>query len=252
MTTAKTQKSPPFFPLPDPPEIPDEKMTAARHLSLTGNAHHLAQHLGSPETTVIDAEHYITSVPPAELADMTGVPYPDLLVALNADPAACRARNGYVISEQGKPPDFVLEVASASTGRRDAVDKRITYAALDIPEYWRFDETGQFHGTRLAGDRLVGGQYEPIQVDELPDGSLQGHSAVLNVDVRWVDGHLVWYDPTSGEPVATFESMRQAFARESEALTQERAALNQEREARIQAETRVRELEDQVRQLRGE
>ena len=245
MTTAKTQKSPPFFPLPDPPEIPDEKMTAARHLSLTGNAHHLAQHLGSPETTVIDAEHYITSVPPAELADMTGVPYPDLLVALNADPAACRARNGYVISEQGKPPDFVLEVASASTGRRDAVDKRITYAALDIPEYWRFDETGQFHGTRLAGDRLVGGQYEPIQVDELPDGSLQGHSAVLNVDVRWVDGHLVWYDPTSGEPVATFESLRQAFAQESEAL-------NQEREARIQAETRVRELEDQIRLLRGE
>ena len=245
MTTAKTQKSPPFFPLPDPPEIPDEKMTAARHLSLTGNAHHLAQHLGSPETTVIDAEHYITSVPPAELADMTGVPYPDLLVALNADPAACRARNGYVISEQGKPPDFVLEVASASTGRRDAVDKRITYAALDIPEYWRFDETGQFHGTRLAGDRLVGGQYEPIQIDELPDGSLQGHSAVLNVDVRWVDGHLVWYDPTSGEPVATFESLRQAFAQESEAL-------NQEREARIQAETRVRELEDQIRLLRGE
>ena len=245
MTTAKTQKSPPFFPLPDPPEIPDEKMTAARHLSLTGNAHHLAQHLGSPETTVIDAEHYITSVPPAQLADMTGVPYPDLLVALNADPAACRARNGYVISEQGKPPDFVLEVASASTGRRDSVDKRITYAALDIPEYWRFDETGQFHGTRLAGDRLVGGQYEPIQVDELPDGSLQGHSAVLNVDVRWVDGHLVWYDPTSGEPVATFESLRQAFAQESEAL-------NQEREARIQAETRVRELEDQIRLLRGE
>ena len=245
MTTAKTQKSPPFFPLPDPPEIPDEKMTAARHLSLTGNAHHLAQHLGSPETTVIDAEHYITSVPPAQLADMTGVPYPDLLVALNADPAACRARNGYVISEQGKPPDFVLEVASASTGRRDSVDKRITYAALDIPEYWRFDETGQFHGTRLAGDRLVGGQYEPIQVDELPDGSLQGYSAVLNVDVRWVDGHLVWYDPTSGEPVATFESLRQAFAQESEAL-------NQEREARIQAETRVRELEDQIRLLRGE
>ena len=245
MTTAKTQKSPPFFPLPDPPEIPDEKMTAARHLSLTGNAHHLAQHLGSPETTVIDAEHYITSVPPAQLADMTGVPYPDLLVALNADPAACRARNGYVISEQGKPPDFVLEVASASTGRRDSVDKRITYAALDIPEYWRFDETGQFHGTRLAGDRLVGGQYEPIQVDELPDGSLQGHSVILNVDVRWVDGHLVWYDPTSGEPVATFESLRQAFAQESEAL-------NQEREARIQAETRVRELEDQIRLLRGE
>ena len=132
MTTAKTPKSLPFFPLPDPPEIQDEKMTAARHLTLPGNAHYLAQHLGSPETTVMDAEHYITSVPPAELPDMTGVPYPDLLVALNADPATCRARNGYVISEQGKPPDFVLEIASPSTGRRDTVDKRITYADLRI------------------------------------------------------------------------------------------------------------------------
>ena len=142
---------------------------------------------------------------------MSGVPYPDLLVALNAYPAACRARNGYVISEQGKPPDFVLEIASASSGRRDTVDKRITYADLGIPEYWRFDENGRFHGTRLAGDRLVGGQYEPIQIDELSDGSLQGHSAILNVDVRWVEGHLVWYDPATGEPIATLDTVRQAF-----------------------------------------
>ena len=85
---------------------------------------------------------------------------------------------------------------------------------------------------------MVGGQYEPIPIDELSDGSLQGHSAILNVDVRWVDGHLVWYDPATGEPVATFESVRQSF--------------NQEREARIQAEARVRELEEQIRRLRGE
>ena len=238
MTTAKTPKSPPFRRFPDPPEIPDEKMTAAHHLCLTGNAHFLYRHLGSPETTVIDAEHYITPVPPNELADMTGVPYPDLLIALNADPATCRARNGYVISEQGKPPDFVLEVASPSTGHRDTVDKRISYAALGIPEYWRFDEDGRSHGTRLAGDRLVDGRYEPIRIDELPDGSLQGHCAVLNVNIRWIDGQLTWYDPATGEPVATLESERQALA--------------QEREARVRAEERVRELEEQIRQLRGE
>ena len=238
MTTAKTPESPPLVPFPDPPEIPDEKMTAAHHLSLTGNAHYLFQHLGSPETTVIDAEHYVTSIPPAELADMTGVPYPDLLIALNADPVACRARNGYVISEQGKPPDFVLEVASPSTGRRDTVDKRIAYAALGIPEYWRFDQDGRSHGVRLAGDRLVDGRYEPIRIDELPDGSLQGHCAVLNVNLRWTDGRLAWYDPATSEPVASLESERQARA--------------QERQARVQAEARVRELEEQIRQLRGE
>ena len=231
MTTAKTPKSTLAFRLPEPPKTQDEKMTASRHLSLTGNAHFLAQHLGNPETTVIGSDLYITPIPTSERADMTGVVYPDLLVAFNADPAMYLAHNGYVISEQGKPPDFVLEVASPSTGRRDTVDKRIAYAALGIPEYWRFDHDGRSHGTRLAGDRLSDGQYEPIQIDELPDGSLQGHSDILNLDLRWTDGQLVWYDPATGEPIVSLES---------------------EREARVQAEARVRELEEEIRRLRGE
>ena len=48
------------------------------------------------------------------------------------------------------------------------------YAALGIPEYWRFDETGKFHGARLAGDRLVQGRYEPVAIEEVEDGVLQG------------------------------------------------------------------------------
>ncbi|MCY4416432.1 MAG: Uma2 family endonuclease [Chloroflexi bacterium] len=231
MTTAKTPKSTLAFRLPEPPKTQDEKMTASRHLSLTGNAHFLAQHLGNPETTVIGSDLYITPIPTSERADMTGVVYPDLLVAFNTDPAMYLAHNGYVISEQGKPPDFVLEVASPSTGRRDTVDKRIAYAALGIPEYWRFDHDGRSHGTRLAGDRLADGQYEPIQIDELPDGSLQGHSDILNLDLRWTDGQLVWYDPATSEPIVSLES---------------------EREARVQAEARVRELEEEIRRLRGE
>ena len=231
MTTAKTPKSTLAVRLPEPPKTQDEKMTASRHLSLTGNAHFLAQHLGNPGTTVIGSDLYITPIPTSERADMTGVVYPDLLVAFNADPAMYLAHNGYVISEQGKPPDFVLEVASPSTGRRDTVDKRIAYAALGIPEYWRFDHDGRSHGTRLAGDRLADGQYDPIQIDELPDGSLQGNSDILNLDLRWTDGQLVWYDPATGEPIVSLES---------------------EHEARVQAEARVRELEEEIRRLRGE
>ena len=245
MTTAKTPQSPPFFQLPDPPEIQDEKMTASQHLSLNGNAYHLSQHLGNPDTTVVGAERYITPIPPSERGSMAGMVYPDLLVAFNAEPDLYLARNGYVISEQGKPPDFVLEVASRSTGRRDTVDKRISYADLLIPEYWRFDQDGQYHGARLAGDRLVNGVYEPIQVDDLPDGSLRGHSAVLNLYLRWADRDLLWCDPATGEPIASLESIRRA-------LDEERRARAQERQARIQAEARVRELEDRLQQLRDE
>jgi len=231
MTTAKTPKAPPGFTLPEPPKSQDEKMTASRHLSLTGGAHFLAQHLGNPETTIVGADLYLIPIPTTELTSMAGAVYPDLLVAFDADPALYYAQNGYVISEQGKPPDFVLEVASPSTGRRDTVEKRVIYAQRGILEYWRFDETGRHHRTRLAGDRLVNGQYEPIEIDELPDGSLQGHSAILNVDLRWVGGQLHWHDPATGEHIATFSS---------------------EREARIQAEARIQELEDKLRQLRGE
>ena len=54
------------------------------------------------------------------------------------------------------------------------VEKRAAYADLEIPEYWRFDETGEFHGARLAGDRLVDGQYEPVPIETLEEGILQG------------------------------------------------------------------------------
>lgn len=236
MTTAKTPKAPPDFILPDPPKSQDEKMTASQHLSITGGAHSLAVYLGNPDTTVVGADLYLIPVPTAELTSMAGAVYPDLMVAFDADPALYRAHNGYVISEQGKPPDFVLEVASRSTVRRDTVEKRVRYAELGIPEYWRFDETGEFHRVRLAGDRLVDGRYESMRIDELPDGSVQGRSAILNVDLRWADGQLHWHDPATGERIASLESEREARI---------------QAQARAAAEARVRELEDQLDQLRG-
>ena len=55
---------------------------------------------------------------------------PDCVVTFGVNPEGIIARNGYVISEVGKPPDFVLEVASRSTGRRDYTVKREGYAAI--------------------------------------------------------------------------------------------------------------------------
>ena len=96
-------------------------------------------------------------------------------MASDVDPELYYQSNGYVISEQGKPPDFVLEVASESTARRDLGSKRDDYAVFGIPEYWRFDETGEYYGDRLAGERLVDGVYEAhrdrASVREHPAGS---------------------------------------------------------------------------------
>ena len=228
MTTAKpfvtqTGQTGEFFVFPDPPKHPEDKMTSFDHLTITGNAHYLAIHLGSPETTLVAGDRYLALAPTRSLA---GVRYPDLLVAFDVDPAAYKARNAYVIEDQGKPPDLVMEIASRRTGRVDVTAKRDDYAALGIPEYWRFDETGEYHGSRLAGDRLEKGMYVPLPIEELPDGILQGYSAVLNLNLRWEKGQLSWHDPSTGEYVPTFET---------------------ERAARLRAEERVRQLEAQLR-----
>ena len=230
MTTAKRPQK---FRLPDPPEHPEDRMTNFDHLTQTGSAHHLIQHLGRTETTLVAGDRYLVVRPTLSLA---GSRYPDLLVAFDADPVAYKESNGYIIDEQGKPPDFVLEIASRRTGQVDVVDKRNDYAALSIPEYWRFDETGEFHGTRLAGDRLTSvGQYEPIPIDEGADGVLQGYSQVLNLFLRWEDGQLRWHDPATGRHIITFDDERDARIREQE--------------ARQRAEARVRELEERMREL---
>ena len=222
-TNAKTSRVQGGFRLPDPPECPEDKMTSFDHLTINGNAHYLAVHLGNSETTLVAGDRYLVVRPTRTLA---GSRYPDLLVAFGVDPALYEGNNGYIIAEQGKPPDFVLEIASESTGRVDAGPKRRDYAALGIGEYWRFDGTGGHHWARLAGDQLVDGEYVAIDIDELPSGSLQGYSAALNLNILWERGDLVFYDPATGRPIVTLED---------------------EREARLAAEARVRELEEQLR-----
>ena len=222
-TTARTTPVRSSIRFPDPPEREPDDMASFDHLSSTGNVRYLALHLGNPETTLVAGEHYLSPIP---TTDMAGVRYPDLLVAFDVDPAAYRQSNAYVISEQGKPPDFVLEIASRRTGRIDVTEKREDYAALGIGEYWRFDETGEHHGARLAGDRLVDGVYVAIEIEELPDGSLRGYSAALNLHLRWERGQLGWHDPATGRHIATFED---------------------ERARADAAEARVRELEELLR-----
>ena len=103
--------------------------------------------------------------------------------------------------------------------------------------------------TKLAGDQLVHDHYEPCAVAELADGSLQGYSPVLNLNLRWENGQLVWYDPATGRPILTYEDQRDRAVTERERADAERQTRLQERE---QADARIRELEDENRRLRNQ
>ena len=211
------------------PDAPPEEMTAYHHVNFPGYPGFLALHFGSPETTVILSE---IAAGLFVREDRESIRYPDLLISFNARPEAIVPRNGYLIPEQGKPPDFVLEVASDTTGRIDEGQKRLDYARFRVPEYWRFDPSGgDFHSTHLAGDRLVGEEYQPVPIHRTAEGHFWGHSDVLNLDLCWENGELRWYDPVAGHYLVT---------------------IPEEREARIAAEARVRELQEELRLLRGE
>ena len=245
MTTARTPKSPARFRLPDPPQREPDEMTSYDHLHKPGSAHYLALHFGRPDTTLVEADRWIIAHPDAYRSRARR---PDLLIAFDVNPADYEASNGYIISEQGKPPDFVMEVASESTAAIDVGEKRDEYAALGIAEYWRFDQSGEYHGARLAGDRLVDGQYVPIAIEELPDGNLQGYCAALNLNLQWNSGMLVWQDPATGRPIVTIEDERQALETERQAHAEANAEARAARQAHAEANAEARA----ARQARAE
>ena len=180
-------------------------------------------------------------------------PHPDAILALGVEaPQRVIRRNGYVISEVGKPPDLVLEVGSHSTGRRDYTSKRDTYAEYGVVEYWRFDPTGgEHHDGPVAGDTLVGGKYEPIEIVSESQTRHWGYSETLGLEVWWYDGILRLRDPLTGEFIRTHVESEEAVESERAARESAEERVEFERAARESAEARADEMEAELRRLRG-
>ena len=166
---------------------------------------------------------------------------PDVYLAFGVDTHAIRERKLYLPWEAGKPPDWVLEIASSSTSREDVGRKRDIYARIGVPEYWRFDpRDGAYHGEKLAGDRLMAGGYEPIELTTAPDGILKGYSAVLGLSLCWDDNWPRLYDPTTNTYLETWQQERVARRAERAARLDERAA-REAAESRAASEQATRE-----------
>ena len=271
--TTRTALAPPspgayahLEPLPDPPRIPDMQ----QYTRIAAFDACLRAHFAQQADVLICGAGYLRH----EAANDAERLAPDCLVAFGVNPAAIVARNGYVIGEVGKPPDFVLEVASRSTGRRDYTVKRAGYAGYGVREYWRFDHTGgRYHDAALAGDRLVAGVYEPIRITEEADGLKWGHSPVLGLDLCWDEGQLRLYDPVTGTYLPTPEELQdRAAGAEDRAATERAARLSAEdraateraarlsaedcaateRAARVSVETALRQLQERLRRLQSD
>ena len=208
-------------------------MQTSIYFTIPAVANILARHLDAlrkDTTTLVAGNGYICPT----RSTWPGSPYPNMVVAFDVDTAAIYDANAYVISEIGKPPDFVLEIGFDDMGTQKYPDRKDDYMRFAIPEYWRYDHTGgKYYGVALNGYRLApDGLYQPIDIRTEPNGVIWGYSETLKLSLCWINRHLRFWD----------RKLQQYLPTPSE-IAEERA----DAEA-----TRVQRLEEELRRLRGE
>ena len=164
---------------------------------------------------------------------------PDVFVVFGAEN---RGRRSYVAWKEPKVPDFMLEILSPSTHRRDREEKPAIYAAMEVREYFLYDPEGDYLPSRVQGFELGEGTYRALPDTLLGNGRRGVLSGVLDLGVYHDPGGrreepLRWFDPASGKSLPTRKE--EAVAREAEAA------------AREAAEAEVAELRALVRKLGG-
>ena len=154
-----------------------------------------------------------------------------------------RRRAYYLLWEEGRPPDVVIELTSRSTREEDEKDKfRIYRDEVGVREYFLFDPHMEYLDPPLKGFRLRDGQYEPI---EAVDGRLP--SERLGLHLERSDWILRLWDPGTGLwlPLPE-EEIEQAKAGQRQIAV----ALEQAEAARRQAEAEADRLRHELDELR--
>ena len=151
---------------------------------------------------------------------------PDVYVVIGA---SAHLRDTYLLWNEPKGPDFVLEVTSASTRRTDERRKRDVYAKLGVSEYFLYDPRAEYLTPPLQGFRLHEGEYRPLPaVTVLSNRGVAVTSGVLGLELRdeREARRVRLRDPSTGESLLSH--------RESERAREEEAAARRAAEARIQ------------------
>ena len=145
---------------------------------------------------------------------------PDFFVALDVPR---RERKSWVVWQEGKGPDVVIELLSESTAERDRTEKKRIYQDhLRVPEYFWFDP---FSG-EWAGFGLVNGIYEPREPDEA--GRLISrklHLALTHWEGEYKSVRARWlrWETLEGELLPTPQEVAEEERRRAEDLAAELA-----------------------------
>ncbi|OUL19319.1 Uma2 family endonuclease [Nostoc sp. 106C] len=159
-------------------------------------------------------------------------------------------RRSWVVWEEGKGPDVVIELLSPATAATDKDEKKLIYQnQMRVPEYFWFDP---FNPDDWAGFSLGSGVYQPIVANaenKLVSQALglallrwQGtYKGVNTTWLRWatLDGELL---PTAEEKARQWaEQERQRAEQETQRAEQERQRAEQERQRAERAELQLQQ-----------
>jgi hypothetical protein len=157
-------------------------------------------------------------------------------------------RDAYFVWIEGKGPDVIFEISSASTRKEDLVTKyRLYQDVLRISEYFLFDPYEEYLKPSLQGFRLQQGVYVRI---EPVDGRLFSEELGLWIEREGTMLRLV--DPATGERLLTsreLSELSEAARRQAEAARrQSEAARRQAEAARRRSEAERAQLADSLHQ----
>lgn len=134
---------------------------------------------------------------------------PDTFVVFGVNQAD---RGSYKVwEEDGKTPDFILEITSKGTVSKDRNDNPKIYRQLGVKEYFQYDPTGEYLKPRsIQGVKLEGEKYVNIPIKILDNDVLSLTSTVLGLDLRlYPDRGFRFYDPRSNEILRSLQESEQ-------------------------------------------
>ena len=216
----------------------------AQFLPLTYVALALREHFEQRDDVYVGANmflYYEENNPRAVVA-------PDVFVVVGAPK---RVRDSYLLWNEPKGPDFVLEVTSRSTRREDQGRKKRVYASLGVGEYFLFDPTGDYLRPRLQGFVLRQGRYERLPTARLPHGEPSLSSEAVGLDLRVRGEELRLYDPDEGYDLYSYSEWAKAHAREKDRAATEETDAESRRGSRRDGGNRAQSRPGPYRRVGG-
>ncbi len=169
---------------------------------------------------------------------------PDILAVLDVEPSEDDERMAWVVADEGKGPDLVLEVLHRGDRNKDLVQNVERYAQLGITEYFVYDRARQqIHGYRLP---------EPSASRYLRIVPQLGHyrSGVLGLDLAIIDSNLRFLSgeaalPVSADLIERLQGMMESLEEKAE---QAQAQAEQAQAQAEQAQSQIEQAQSQAEQ----